>query len=115
MPAPRFLPRIRIIADGEIALGPGKASLLEAIAESGSIAGAARLLDMSYKRAWSLVRTMNACFRTPLVTSARGGEDRGGALLTPRGRSVLALYRRMEAQARRATARDRAALRRHLR
>jgi molybdate transport system regulatory protein len=97
-----------------IALGPGKAELLEALASTGSIVAAARALDMSYNRAWGLVRTMNACFAGPLVESVRGGAKRGGARLTPRGTSVLRLYRRWEAKALAATAAEARALRAHL-
>lgn len=85
--------RLRVLADSAIALGPGKADLLDAIAETGSISAAARRMDMSYRRAWILVDTMNACFASPLVTTARGGADGGGAALTHTGRTVLAMYR----------------------
>jgi molybdate transport system regulatory protein len=96
-------PRIRVVRDdGEIVIGPGKADLLDAIARTGSIRAAANELEMSYMRAWKLVRTMNAAFRTPLVEKERGGSDQGGAALTARGRKVLELYRRMEAKAERA-------------
>ena len=97
---PEVKPRIRIVCGEEIAFGPGKADLLAAIVETGTIAGAARQLGMSYMRAWSLVRTMNQCFRAPLVDASRGGGTGGGAALTPTGREVLALYRRMEAASR---------------
>jgi molybdate transport system regulatory protein len=85
-------------------LGPGKADLLEQIAASGSIRKAAAKLDMSYMRAWSLVKTMNRCFREPLVESQRGGKEQGGARLTDCGRRMLELYREMEAAALQATA-----------
>lgn len=92
-------PRIRIVRDdGTIALGPGKADLLEAIARTGSIRQSAEELGMSYMRAWNLVRTMNAAFRGPLVETERGGRAQG-AQLTERGEEVLRLYRRMEARA----------------
>ena len=106
-------PRWRATRKGAIALGPGKADLLQAIAASGSISAAARVLDMSYRRAWILVATMNRCFRRPLVaTSARRS---AGASLTPEGRAVLALYRRIEARSLTAARRDVAALLRRLR
>jgi molybdate transport system regulatory protein len=96
-------PRIRVTRDdGTIILGPGKADLLDAIARTGSIRAAAGELEMSYMRAWKLVRTMNAAFRTPLVEKERGGSEQGGAALTGRGLKVLELYRRMEAKAERA-------------
>ncbi len=96
-------PRIRIVRDdGTIVMGPGKADLLDAIHRTGSIRAAAEELGMSYMRAWTLVRTMNASFRTPLVEKERGGTDKGGAQLTARGQDVLRLYRKMEDKAGRA-------------
>ena len=80
----------------EIAIGPGKADLLEAIRDSGSISKAARELGMSYKRAWNLANTMNRCFREPLIGTATGGGGGGGARLTPFGSQVLAHFRSME-------------------
>ncbi len=95
-----------------VAFGPGKAQLLEGIRDTGSIAAAGRRMRMSYSRAWGLVEQMNGEFRAPLVLSAKGGAQHGGAVLTPLGRSVLACYRRMETVAARAVAADLAALRR---
>jgi molybdate transport system regulatory protein len=97
-------PRIRVLCGGEIALGPGKVALLEAIHASASLTAAARLLGMSYMRAWKLVQTMNACFREPLVTTQRGGKSHGSATLTRSGERALALYRGMEEASREAMA-----------
>ena len=98
-------PRLRIICGKEIAFGPGKADLLQRVAETGSIGKAASRMEMSYMRAWSLVQTMNHCFREPLVTAAHGGEGGGGgAALTETGRKVLTLYRQMERASLRASA-----------
>lgn len=77
-------------------IGPGKADLLEAIAQTGSIRSAADEMGMSYMRAWSLIRTMNAEFLEPLVEKTRGGALKGGAALTPNGERVLRIYRDME-------------------
>lgn len=87
----------------DIAVGPGKIDLLRHVKATGSISEAARQLGMSYMRAWSLVRLMNACFREPLVAATRGGNRRGGATITPAGEQVLALYGRLEAESLRAT------------
>lgn len=89
-------PRLRVYHGDQIALGPGKVALLQAIDEAGTLAEAARRLGMSYMRAWKLLQTMNACFKQPLVDSSRGGSGHGHATLTPTGRTVLTLYRRME-------------------
>jgi molybdate transport system regulatory protein len=101
---------LRVILDPGTLLGPGKADLLQGIQETGSIAAAGRRMEMSYKRAWYLIDTMNAYFRNPVVISVKGGSARGGAHLTQTGRAVLAIFRRMEAKARQATTRDLAAL-----
>lgn len=89
-------PRLRVLAGNDIALGPGKVALLDAIATHGTLAEAARSLEMSYMRAWKLVQTMNACFKSPLVATARGGSQKGQAVLTAEGEAALRLYRRME-------------------
>ena len=92
----RLEPRIRILLGSSIAIGPGKATLLEAIGETGSIAAAGRRMGMSYRRAWVLAKTMNACFREALIETAKGGIGGGGARLTTMGQEVLSLYRAME-------------------
>ena len=94
---PDLVPRLRIVQAGKPPFGPGKAELLEYIAATGSIRTAAQEMDMSYPRAWGLVREMNALFTAPLVTRTRGGGSGGGAVLTPLGETVLRLYSRMEA------------------
>ncbi len=103
--------RLRIVLEPDIAIGPGKAELLERLAEAGSIAAAGRAMGMSYKRAWLLVESMNRCFERPLVETSRGGAVRGGARLTDTGHEVLALYRRMEGLTEAAIAPDLAAMR----
>ena len=102
--------RLRVVFDDDAMIGPGKADLLELIAETGSISAAGRRMGMSYKRAWTLVETLNAIFRRPLVERSRGGAAGGGARLTEEGRRVLAHYRSLEERARAAGAEDIAAL-----
>lgn len=92
-------PQIRIMFRKAIAMGPGKADLLKAIHETGSISAAARALGMSYRRAWLLVDTMNQCFKTPVVDTLTGGQKGGGARVTDTGHEVLQRYVEMEAKA----------------
>lgn len=96
--------RLRIIFDGQNSqpdkdeapvaamFGPGKAELLAHVKATGSIAAAGRAMGMSYKRAWTLVETLNGMFAAPLVESSRGGPRGGGAVLTATGQAVLAAY-----------------------
>ena len=70
--------------------------LLKHIQNSGSILRAAKAMDMSYMRAWKLLKTMENCFKRPLVKKSRGGKGGGNAQLTPTGERALALYEGME-------------------
>jgi len=98
-------PRIRVMCGAEIALGPGKIELLQLIDKTGNLRDAAKQMDMSYMRAWTLVQTMNRSFSIDLVTLARGGRKGGSAGLTPQGRRVLALYLEIERTSLRASIR----------
>lgn len=93
---------MRLQSADHIFIGPGRADVLQGIAETGSIAEAGRRLGMSYQRAWSLVQAMNADFAEPLVEKQRGGQTGGGAALTAAGQQVLAAYREAELAARKA-------------
>jgi molybdate transport system regulatory protein len=97
--------RFRVQVKHAVAIGPGKADVLQSIAETGSIAEAGRRLGMSYQRVWSLVRAMNSDFIEPLVQTQRGGTAGGGAELTAVGTQTLAIYRAIEREAERAVAR----------
>lgn len=92
--------RIRLVFGPDEMMGPGKAELLERIQRTGSIAAAGREMGMSYKRAWQLVETLNAMFRSPLVECSRGGAKGGGAQVTETGLAVLEEYRAIELKAR---------------
>lgn len=114
MAANTLQPRLRILSGERIALGPGKADLLAAIESAGTLADAAKLLGMSYMRAWKLLQTMNTCFSEPLAATARGGSEHGRSSLTETGKAVLALYRRMEEEARSAVEPSWQELQKHL-
>lgn len=90
--------KLQLYCGDEIAMGPGKADLLDAIGQTGSISAAARSLGMSYRRAWLLVDVMNRCFATRLVATQPGGGKAAGAHLTEQGRAVQAAYRALSAQ-----------------
>jgi molybdate transport system regulatory protein len=98
-PARDVQPQLRISFKKSIAMGPGKAELLDAIDATGSISAAARKLGMSYRRAWLLVDTMNSCFRAPVVETLTGGVQGGGARVTEFGRQMVQRYREMERKA----------------
>ena len=90
--------QLRLMLGEEIAFGPGKADLLDAIRDTGSISGAGKKMGMSYRRAWLLVAAMNHCFQQPLVDTAKGGSQGGGTKLTAVGEQVLQQYRTLQAE-----------------
>jgi molybdate transport system regulatory protein len=87
--------KLQVLCGNAIAMGPGKAALLEHILQSGSISGAARDMGMSYRRAWQLVDVMNRCWRERLVETMPGRAS-GGACVTELGVAILQHYRAMQ-------------------
>src|ERR1700739_4003674 len=59
-------------AGGEPHPLPELLPLLTAIQDSGSIADAARMTAMSYRRAWGMLRRFETAFGLPLVLKTRG-------------------------------------------
>lgn len=94
---PKLKLHARIYCGDEIAMGPGKADLLEAIDREGSISAAGRAMGMSYRRTWLLVDAMNRCWQAPLVETVAGGSRERGARVTDTGRLVLAQFRGLQA------------------
>ena len=48
-----------------LAIGPGRIELLEGVQRTGSLAQAARDMNMSYRRAWLLMQSLNSSLRSP--------------------------------------------------
>lgn len=93
--------RVWVERDGRKVLGPGRAELLEQIDKLHSISAAAKAMNMSYRRAWELVRDTNEAAGVELVAVATGGPGGGGATLTPHGHAAVRLYRELVARFRR--------------
>lgn len=79
-------------------LGYGRVVLLERIREYGSLAQAARSMEMSYKHAWDLLASMNRQAGCKLVETSRGGKSGGGAQLTPTGEKAITIFWQYHAQ-----------------
>ena len=79
--------------DGERFFGPGRAELLEQIAETGSINMAARKMGMSYKKAWEMINALNTQSGRPIVLPKTGGEKGGGTTLSKEAWDLIAYHR----------------------
>lgn len=106
--------KLRIVFDGERYIGHGRIELLELIGEHGSIAQAAKAMDMSYKRAWYLMDEFSAVFSEPLIERQHGGKGGGAARLTPFGSEIVRQYREMEAKALSSFSKPLASMEKHL-
>ena len=84
--------RIWIEKGGETYIGYGRVVLLERIKKHGSISMAAKSMDMSYRRAWELVESMNRLSEKKLVETRTGGRSGGGAIITDEGERAIKLF-----------------------
>ncbi|MBD2699727.1 LysR family transcriptional regulator [Spirosoma sp. BT702] len=91
-------------------MGIGRLELLGHIQRTGSINQAAKAMQMSYKRAWDLVQSMNTQANTPLVSTQTGGEKGGGAIVTEEGEKYLNHFRGLQERFQQFLANEMAAL-----
>lgn len=82
--------------DGEMVFGLGKAAILSRIEETGSINQAAKELKMSYRHAWSYIKSAEKRLGQPLVICAKGGANGGSTRLTPHARELLKKFDQLE-------------------
>jgi molybdate transport system regulatory protein len=93
---PEIHVRPRIYIGDDISIGPGKIDLLRLIDETRSIAAAARLRDIPYKRAWFLIDTLNKSLGSPVIETVSGGKGGGGSALTLLGKQLVVCYAMLE-------------------
>jgi molybdate transport system regulatory protein len=84
--------RLWLEKEGETFLSWGRVVLLERIRDQGSIAAAARSLNMAYSHAWGLVQKMNQLAGEELVARTFGGKKGGRAWLTPAGEAAIVRF-----------------------
>jgi molybdate transport system regulatory protein len=86
---------LRIESEDDRFLGPGRIELLEKIIETGSISQAAKLMGMSYKKAWDLIHSINQHTVKPIVTTQTGGEKGGGTIVTAEGKQLILAFKKL--------------------
>ena len=87
--------RIWIEAGDNVLLGEGRVRLLKAIDETGSLSKAAKSMQMSYKKAWSLIDAVNSRAKSPVCNTTIGGTKGGGTQITAYGKSLIEAYERI--------------------
>lgn len=86
---------LRVESEDDRFLGPGRIELLEKIIETGSISQAAKLMGMSYKKAWDLINSINQHTNSPIVTTQTGGEGGGGTIVTQEGKQLIVAFKKL--------------------
>ena len=90
--------KVWLEAGTHFVLGDGGIGLLRAIAGTGSIRAAASEVGWSYRHALAYLDNAERTLGFALIDRARGGNERGGTQLTPRGRDLLHRFTRFRAQ-----------------
>ena len=87
-------PRVKawVVLNEHVKLGDGRARLLEAIDELGSIKKAVGQMGMSYSNAWGYLRDLEAAAGFKFLDRRPGTGPGSGAHLTPKGRAFLARH-----------------------
>ena len=95
--APPFTVRSKLWIEqkGRLVIGDGRARLLRGIEQEGSLSGAARRCRLSYRRAWSMVHSIEERTGRKVIDTAIGGKTGGGSALTPYGRKLLGFYEKV--------------------
>lgn len=87
--------RVTIVGEEKF-FGKGVRMLLEAIEECHSIRQATIQTGISYPKALRMLKTLNKELKFDVVSSNKGGIERGGTVLTFKGKEVLEAYQKLE-------------------
>ncbi|MBS6517041.1 MAG: EF2563 family selenium-dependent molybdenum hydroxylase system protein [Clostridium sp.] len=87
------------LTGGKKAFGPGAASLLEGVARLGSLRKSAADMEMSYSKAWAIIKNCEEELGVSLLDKKIGGKGGGGAALTREAENLLKRYREFEREA----------------
>jgi molybdate transport system regulatory protein len=88
-----------IEADGASFLGSGRIRLLKSVDQLGSLSKAAAQLNISYKKAWDLIKSVNDAAQEPVTITETGGSGGGGMKLTPYGQKIIEQFEQVKAKA----------------
>lgn len=75
--------------------GKGPYELLKATAQHQSVRQACRVMDLSYSKAWKMIRRLEAGYGQPLIFRQSGGSSGGSAGLTPFAQRLIAQYEQL--------------------
>ncbi|MCK9216445.1 MAG: LysR family transcriptional regulator [Firmicutes bacterium] len=85
--------KFRLTKEGEKIFGNGPCLLLETVRKLGSLSKAAKELNMSYSKAWSMINRSEKALGCLLIDTQIGGTGGGGSNLTPVAEYLIKAYR----------------------
>ncbi len=84
--------------DGNPVLTEEHFELLLNIGELGSLAATAERMEISYRKAWGLLRQSEQTLGFALIEKHRGGRDGGNTLLTEEGKNLVESYKALRVE-----------------
>jgi molybdate transport system regulatory protein len=93
-----YLKIIVLNDEGRPFMGRGPVELLQGIERLGSINQAAKEMNMSYVKAWKIIKRMEASLGGKILKTTIGGKDYGGSELTALATKFLNIYTTYEAE-----------------
>ena len=87
----KFHMRLRVYKQ-ERNFGPGVSTLMKLVEETSSLSAACKEMNMSYSKAWKIIKKAEEDLGFPLMEGTRGGESGGRTVLTERGKELLEKY-----------------------
>jgi len=90
--------KVWLEVDGHPFLGDGRYRLLMAIDRTGSINAAARELDISYRKAWAQLQSMEESAPFPVLQRRTGGKNGGASHLTPEALELLNRFQKLRSR-----------------
>ncbi len=78
--------------DGDKFMGIGVLWLLRKIEENKSLRAAAKELDISYSKAFNMIRNLEKGLNKQILIRQKGGQNRSGAFLTDYAKSFIESY-----------------------
>ncbi|OIO74589.1 MAG: hypothetical protein AUJ85_05115 [Elusimicrobia bacterium CG1_02_37_114] len=88
--------KVWIEKDGKLIFGKGKSDLLKAIGQAGSISGASKKMNISFRHGWGYITAIEKRLGVKLLEKSKGGKDKGGSSLTPLAKDLIKKYDKLE-------------------
>lgn len=95
-----FISKLVLVENGDGFFGPGVRDLLLNIDSEKSVKAASEKMQISYSKAWKIIRNVEKAMGEEAVIRVHGGSDGGSATLSDACRTLLKQYMEFERKCR---------------